>query len=110
MIETILVDPLLTLIILSLAVFRVSIFVAEESGPWNFMGFIRHKLGAKYTETGEEYPGNGFVEGLMCVYCNSFWFGIVALVGYFINPRFIIVVSLPFVLSAVTVIGSRFIR
>src|SRR5436305_14904783 len=45
-----------------LAVWRISYLLASETGPWDFMELVRHRM------------GNGFWRELMsCLYCVSVW-------------------------------------
>lgn len=91
---------MITLLSLLLANWRVSSFIAREEGPWNFMVKLRHMVGVRYNEQSEPYGQNELATMLLCMWCNSFWIGLLSLALYIISEPLAFYVSLPFALSA----------
>lgn len=61
-----LANYLVTFALVSLAVYRMSIMVAMEYGPWDVFERLRHAL-----------PRGSMVSKLVsCPFCLSFWFGL----------------------------------
>lgn len=73
---------LLTLMVL--ANWRVSSLFAREDGPFNLFLKVRHFLGVRYDEYSDPYGTNVFSRGVICMWCNSVWFGLLIAVAY--NP------------------------
>jgi hypothetical protein len=99
-------------ILIALAVWRLSNLLADtdQEGLFNSLDWIRAKVGV----TRRDYPSYGeynvhygkpgtIAAGILCVYCDSIWFGILFTVLWFINHEVTIIVSLPFALSAVAI-------
>jgi len=96
------------LLILGLAAFRLSSLFANEHGPLDLFGRIRRLAGARYDKQSREVPTTELSRGLMCVWCNSVWFGIaLALVYLLWQP--VIWLCLPFAISAIAIIIFTFV-
>ena len=86
-------------IVLSLAVWRVSSLCANESGPVSIFAKIRDRAGVEVDEYGKH--GTSVLSNLIiCVWCLSFWIGLVLGLCYYINPGGTVIVALPFALSS----------
>jgi hypothetical protein len=96
-----------------LAVWRISNMLADtdQEGLFNSLDWIRHKVGVTY----KTEPWNGIYNvpygepgsiaaGVLCVYCNSIWLGILFAILWFVNQKVTIIVSLPFALSAMAIL------
>lgn len=96
------------ILILSLAIARVSLFIAMEDGPFRFMDKVRYLVGVRPDETGlGHYGTNTFAEGLICYRCNSFWVALVVGAFYVFLPDWAMVMSWPLAFSMVAyLIGS----
>jgi len=81
---------LLTLIILSLAVWRISSLLVQEDGPYQVLLTIRN-----YTKLFD------------CIWCMSVWVGISITVFWVLMPEYAIILALPFALSAVAIMFDR---
>lgn len=95
--------------LLSLAVWRVSSLFANEDGMFDV--FIRFRVWIRVKEVGtaEEHGTNWFNKGLICIKCNSIWFGLLA--AFILLPETIIqYFTLALALSAITIIIDSFIN
>ena len=68
--------------LLALAVWRVSSLFANENGIFNIFIRFRGLVGVKKLGTDAEQGTNWFNSGLICVKCNSVWFGLLASLLY----------------------------
>ncbi len=85
----------LDLLLIALAAWRLSVFVTDERGPFDFMMKIRGRFGVEHDEFGAmtSRPTSGMGQLLTCVWCFSLWaVVIVAALFYFVNilPVFIL--------------------
>lgn len=99
------------LIVLSLAVWRLSSLFAAEEGPWEIFEKIRQFSGVKYKEVPpyEMYGTNVVSRGLICVWCNSIWIGLLATILYAISTD-TIYLFIPFSLSGVAILLDRLLE
>lgn len=97
------------LVLLILAVWRVSSLVTAERGPWDVFVRLRARAGIRPDEHGEpESWPDGFVAGVLsCLWCCSVYVGIVAAVAYYLAPVVTVWLCLPFALSAGAIIVER---
>lgn len=95
---------LITFIVLSLAVYRLSKLMAEEDGPFNSIDKLRYVVGVRTNDDGEIYGKNSVATGVICTWCNSIWIGLAITVAWFFTPYLVMLLCLPFALSAVTVV------
>ena len=101
---------IIDLLILSLATWRLSSLVAtpDDDGPWEMFLRFRKLVGVKYDEnTGFYYGTNEFAKGVTCVWCISFWIGLVFGLLYYFFGDLIAWCSLPLALSAAAIIVER---
>jgi hypothetical protein len=91
-------------IVLTLATWRVSNMLAdtEQTGPFGLLDKIRYAAGVRFGEDGQAYGTNGLSKGLLCMYCNSVWFGVLFTVSYAMNPQ-VFWLALPFALSGAAI-------
>jgi len=93
---------LIDLLILGLAAFRLSSLFANEHGPFDLFGRVRRWAVARYDKQSREVPTTELSRGLMCVWCNSVWFGIaLALIYMLWQP--VIWLCLPFAISSIAI-------
>jgi type IV secretory pathway VirB3-like protein len=97
------------IIILSLAVWRVTSLLVSEDGPFNVFAKMRYLLGVRYNERSEPYGLNVVSEMLLCVWCASLWVALFAAIMYIFLGTIIIYVSLPFALSTGAVIIEKIV-
>lgn len=91
------------LLVLALATFRLASLFARESGPFEMFYRFRHMVGVRYDQMSRPEGSNQFAKGLICVWCNSLWFGLL-LSGLYLWLGVVVVwASLPLALSAVTI-------
>ena len=96
------------LIILGLAVFRLSSLFANEHGPFDLFGHVRRLTGMRYDKQSQAVPTTELSRGLMCVWCNSVWFGI-ALAFVYLLWQPVIWFYLPFAISSIAIIIFTFV-
>jgi len=87
-----------------LATWRIASLFAVEPGPWDVFGRVRQLGGVRYGEDGLPYGTNELSRGLVCVWCNSIWIGLVLAVAHYLKPGVTFWLALPFALSAGAVI------
>jgi hypothetical protein len=90
---------------LILATWRVSHLLAHEDGPFEFISTFRYWAGVRYAEGPpyEAYGRNVFSTMLLCMWCNSFWVGLIYTILYSLwHPLWFL--ALPFALSATAII------
>lgn len=83
-----------TLLILSLAVWRLSSLFTGEDGPFEMFAVLRAKGG----------------ELLNCLWCLSMWIGLIVFVAYAFWPVVVFWACLPFALSAAAIVADRWIN
>jgi hypothetical protein len=88
------------LLILILAVWRISSLLVNEDGPFSVFGRLRHRLGVRYDEYSQPYGENEVAKALTCTWCTSVWVSFVLAALYAAAPTAVLVCSLPFALSA----------
>jgi hypothetical protein len=96
--------PLVSLLILALATWRLASLFANEAGPFNLFGWIRARIGVKTDTIGQVYGENLFAQGMVCVWCNSLWFGTLWTVVYYVLPTLASWMALPLALSTLTIV------
>lgn len=74
------------LVILILAVWRISHMLVEEGGPWHVLERFRYRLGVRYDQYSVPYGEGMLGELLTCVWCTSMWVGAVVGVLYLVWP------------------------
>jgi len=96
--------PLSDLLILALAVWRVSSLLVREDGPWALLARLRYHAGVRYDESSLPY-GDGVLGDLfICTWCMSVWIGLVTAVLYLVWPAPTLMAALPLALSAAAII------
>lgn len=59
-----------------LAVYRLTLLVVDESGPFDLFGRLRHWAGIRYDEHSRKIATNPLAEMLTCFFCTSVWVGL----------------------------------
>lgn len=90
---------ILNLVILALATWRVSSLFAKEDGPFDLFIKIRTWLGVVWDIKSKPEGNNVISKGIICIWCNSIWFGGFWIVAYLLSPM-VIWLALPFAISA----------
>jgi len=110
------------LIILVLACWRLVNFIVDdgESGPFELFDKIRYLLGWRSQPDGrplivaEDGPFQKtrlmIGEASQCMWCLSVWVGGILAIGFWIIPEVIILLSLPFALSAGAIVVKEKIK
>lgn len=76
-------------ILLALVTYRIAYAIAIEHGPFNLLQRIRLLLGAAYDEAGNlEPPKHWLADGITCVFCISFWVGLILAWAFGYNPLY----------------------
>ena len=97
-----------TLLIVALAVYRLSLLISKEAGPFDMFGRLRTLAGVRFDQYSNPYATNQFSEGLLCPFCVSVWLGICATLllvaaQLFHFEQTVIYLMLPFALSGMAV-------
>ena len=92
----------LNLLILSLAVYRLSSLFAFEDGPFSMFQKLRGFTGVVLDEDDEQEGTNEVSKAIICPFCNSLWISLGLIAFFFLIPNITIILALPFALSAPT--------
>ena len=95
------------LVILGLAVWRVSSLLVNEEGPWELFARLRHRLGVRYDVRSKPIGTTMVSKALTCVWCTSVWVGTGGGVFYLLAPRLTMALCLPLALSAVAILVNK---
>jgi hypothetical protein len=101
-------------VILFLATWRLASLLADENGPQDIFYRLRTVLGVKYETVKYQYAGTEMEKDIatsdrmlgrmiLCIWCNSFWIGVVETIGILLVPHTTILLLTPFALSAMAV-------
>lgn len=116
--------PLVDLIILALATWRIASLLVDETGPADCLEALRYRLGIRYDDKSERVVRHVIqrpawlgrlqyrvAEELMCIWCTSLWVGLALALLYFAAPGAAPWLALPFALSAAAVwVHARGVR
>lgn len=98
----------MTFVILALAVWRVARLITTENGPANVFTKLRIRLGAEPNAQGVWSGDDGTLsDWISCSDCFSVGLGIFVWAMYCLSPTFVIHCSVPFALSAISVLIRR---
>ena len=94
------------LLVVSLAVFRISLMIVSEDGPFTIFPRFKRWIGVRYDQYSQVYATNEFAKLFTCVWCLSLWLGLAVTVFAYFFPVIAFWVAMPFACSAVAVILS----
>lgn len=98
------------IIILILTTWRISSLLVDEGGPFDLFGRLRYLLGVRYHNIDSSAYGENVVsEALSCIWCTSFWVGLVLAICYWTIPVYTTWLCLPLALSGGAIIFSEVI-
>ena len=97
-------------IILALATFRIGYLIADEDGPFGLLDKMRQVIGVKRDQMGENFGTNNFATGVICVWCNSIWIAAGLTGVYMYDKGLVVLVCLPFALSAVALVIAEIVK
>ena len=97
-------------LILALATWRISSLLANEAGPRGIFEHLRSFVGVYYDSYSNRQGGNQLAQMLICVWCNSFWVGLVLASAYRQLGDVVVWLSLPLALSTAAIIVNRWIE
>lgn len=82
----------------------------SQAGPFEILHAIRHWFGVRFDDYSQPYGKNQIGEAVLCVWCVSWWIGLVGMALWIISPAVAVLVSLPFALSASAILVENVIR
>ncbi len=88
--------------LVSLATWRVSSLFAREDGIFDLFLRFRMLLGTEFNKASEEVGTGWLSKGILCVWCNSIWFG--ALGAFLLTENWLMWVIYLLALSAMAVL------
>lgn len=98
------------LLVLALAVWRVSSLLVNECGPGHVFARLRLRAGIQPVTDGcapHHWPETFMAELLSCVWCVSVYVGLAAAVAYYLAPVVTVWLCLPLALSAGAILAER---
>jgi len=102
---------LVQFLVLGLATWRVSSYLAEETGPWLVFDWLRHKAGVRYDKGGNVYGENELAKQLACMWCLPTVVGVLFTLGWLAFEAMTFYIALPFALSALAImVNARGVR
>ena len=105
-------NSLRDLVVMGLAVWRMSSLLTSEKGPLHIFVHIRELARIKHSDTGKVsvIPETFWGELLSCVWCISPYIALVATVLYLLFGSVIVWCCLPLALSAFAILVHRYAR
>lgn len=97
------------LLILSLAVYRITMLLVSEFGPYDVLERFRRWVGVHYDENLQRTGSNEIAKALTCVWCTSVWLGLAVGVVYGLWPQITIMVAFPFAIMGGVLIVYRIV-
>lgn len=99
-----------TFVLISLAVWRISYMVVNEDGPWDCFARLR-AWSIRLDEFGNVvWARYGILKALACLWCFSIWIALSLFIVYLLmGERVVVALSLPFSLSAATILFEQLI-
>lgn len=99
--------PIEYLIIVALAVYRLTLLINKESGPFDMLGRFRTWAGVKYDQYSNPVSTGELSAAIICPYCLSVWIAICVtlylVITWFLNIEDLaVLLLLPFALSGVS--------
>ena len=104
-------------IVLALATWKIANFVYDDkqAGPFGFLHWLRYKIGIRYDDRQRKAVvakprwKSQLAEMHLCIYCMSFWYGLVAAIVWIVVPykEAVFYTALPFALAAAVVIFQK---
>ena len=97
------------LLILSLAVWRITSLLTNEYGPWHVLESMRRWVGVSYDENLQRTGSNVVAEALTCMWCTSVWIGLIVGILYGLWPVVTIMVAVPFAVMGGALVVNRIV-
>lgn|SRR3990167_5689832 len=95
------------LLTLALACLRLALLTARDEGPGDMFARLRYALGVRHYEASQPIGTNWLAAGLLCLWCNSLWWGVILVTGYYLWPVPVFWLSFPLALSAAVILLSK---
>lgn len=99
-------------LLICLSVWRIAHFFADtsEDGPFDLAHRVRSLVGVEFDELSRPYGTNIFSNLILCVWCSSFWYGIVAAIIYALMSNDVAnAIWLPLATSGFSVLAEEYI-
>lgn len=95
------------MILLGLATWRVSSLLVSENGPGNILAKLRYFTGVRMDELSNPVGENVVADALTCVWCTSFWVGLLFFAVWLLNPQAAYLISIPLALSTIAIVVEK---
>lgn len=94
--------------LLALAVWRISSLLVNENGPFDIFQRLRFSVGVRW-HGASSVPETELAKVFLCLWCMSFWVGLLIALLFFWLPAFTLFCLMPFALSAVAIVIDKLI-
>ena len=94
----------MNILILTLAIYRITLLLTKEDGPYYVFERLRNWAGVYYGPDNQAWGDNILAQILSCFYCCSLWIAIFLSGIYWYSPLLAVSISIPFALSGGAII------
>lgn len=91
-------------LLIALAVWRITSLLIHEAGPYNMFHRLRYLAGVRHNRENQSVATNELAKLFLCHWCMSWWVALVFTIGLCYRPDWLFTLSLPFALSAVSIL------
>ena len=93
------------LLILALATYEISwlLYDTTKQGPYNILAKFRRFAGVDYDERSKVYGKNVIASAMLCMYCSSFWIGIIMALLYVAIGNVFLYIMLPLAINGAVI-------
>lgn len=100
------------MLIMALSVYRITLIVHKEAGPFDMFGRFRTWAGVTYDAHSNPVSNGEMSAAILCPLCLSVWIGIGVTIAwlvatYFNGQDILMVILLPFALSGLSVFAFK---
>ena len=93
------------IVVLALATYEVSwlLYDTSKQGPYDLLEKFRSFVGVTYDERSMPYGKNVIASAMLCMYCSSFWIGLIMALLYIAIGNVFLYVMLPLAINGAVI-------